>query len=84
MFQNEVENGVFTKRVENGFLQMVRQERNQFAKAFLFIKFWSCDKEMTQNRRWFFHIVIIALLAMIFSGCGYKADPYYEKKEVHS
>ncbi|BCD67671.1 hypothetical protein NitYY0918_C0571 [Nitratiruptor sp. YY09-18] len=37
---------------------------------------------MGKNMRWIFHIVIIPFLLLVLSGCGHKADPYYQKKEV--
>ncbi|GEM_PF-2425635 len=37
---------------------------------------------MRKNLGWLFHIVIITLLLVIISGCGYKADPYYEPQKA--
>ncbi|BCD60649.1 hypothetical protein NitYY0814_C1432 [Nitratiruptor sp. YY08-14] len=39
---------------------------------------------MWNKRIWLFHFIIIALLAVLFQGCGYKAPPQYEEKEVRS
>ena len=47
----------------------------------LLIELWRA-KEMINKILRTFHIVIIATFLLSVVGCGYKADPYYQKKEV--
>jgi hypothetical protein len=42
--------------------------------AQMFVQFGRIGEEMGKYGLWIFHLVIIATL---FAGCGYKADPYY-------
>ncbi len=81
MGQDEIEGLAFFVDIVYLALHGRWQEREQLLKAFMFVKSLDIGKKMRKNFGWLFHVVIITLLLAI-SGCGYKADPYYEPQKV--
>ena len=79
MFENEVEGFLAPVGVMDHLLNIFWQQFTEFLKTALLVELEGVWKEMRQYRLWIFHAVIISLF---LAGCGYKADPYYEKREV--
>lgn len=84
MIENEIEGISLFIDVYQGVLKPFWQQFSQFFKTLLLLKFVGIGKKMWNKRIWLFHFIIIALLAVLFQGCGYKAPPQYEEKEVRS
>ncbi len=81
MVEYKVEGSLLFIYVKNMILETLGKKFHNSLKTSLINKFWLIGIEMRKYSIWIFHTIIIALLMGALSGCGYKADPVYQKQQ---
>ena len=84
MGQYKEKNTVFDGSEFNHFLQSGGKSRLYFTDTFVPRKFRKLRfvLERSDNLARIFHWSIITIFLLSVSGCGYKADPYYEEAQT--
>ena len=81
MLEHEIERLVSAVEIAGHLPDGWRQKIEQFFETALLDERSWILKEIGKYAIWIFHAVIITALV---AGCGYKADPYYQKREVRN